>query len=91
MAIIYGPFRPHQRDDDLIEDVCDGSMCKSHPLFKEDPLAIQLIAYYDDVEVCNPLGSHRGINKLGKIIIIKVKKKIIIITIICSTFLLHSW
>ena len=41
-------------------------MFKSHPLFKDEPLALQVIAYYDDVEVCNPLGSHHGKNKLGE-------------------------
>ena len=65
-------------------------MFKSHPLFKEDPLALQIIAYYDDVEVCNPLGSHRGINKLGKMINLKVKETLLLI-LFCSTFLLHSW
>lgn len=58
--------KPHQRDDGLIGDFCDGSLFKSHPLFQCDPLALQLITYYDEVEVCNPLGSHRGVNKLGK-------------------------
>ena len=85
--LIYRLFRPHQRPDELIEDVRDGSMFKSHPLFKKDPLALQIIAYYDDVEVCNPLGSHCGINKLGKMI--KVKETLLLL--FCSTFLLHSW
>ena len=66
-------------------------MFKSHPLFKEDPLALQIIAYYDDVEVCNPLGSHRGINKLGKMINLKVKETLLLLILFCSTFLLHSW
>ena len=66
-------------------------MFKSHPLFKEDPLALQIIAYYDDVEVCNPLGSHRGINKLGKMINLKVKEALLLLILFCSTFLLHSW
>ena len=59
-------FSSHQRQDEFIEDFCDGSMFKSHPLFKDEPLALQVIAYYDDVEVCNPLGSHHGTNKLGE-------------------------
>ena len=56
-------FKSHKRDDGLIGDFCDGSLFKCHPLFQHDPLAIQLITYY---EVCNPLGSHRGVNKLGE-------------------------
>lgn len=30
------------------------------------PQALQIIMYHDDVEVCNPLGSYRGVHKLGK-------------------------
>ena len=26
---------------------------------------LQLIFYYDDVEICNPLGSKRSVQKLG--------------------------
>ena len=25
-----------------------------------------LILYFDELEVCNPLGSHSGVHKLGK-------------------------
>ena len=31
----------------------------------EDPCALQLTLYYDDLEVCNPLGSKAKIHKLG--------------------------
>ena len=47
-------------------DFCDGEVYKAHPLFSTDCHAIQIIIYYDDVEVSNPLGSHRGVHKLGK-------------------------
>lgn len=50
-----------------LEDFCDGTLFKSHELFSQKPLALQLIIYYDDVEVCNPLGSYRGVHKLGKL------------------------
>ena len=26
--------------------------------FSQDPHALQIIAYYDEVELCNPLGTH---------------------------------
>ena len=29
---------------------------KEHPIFSEDPTALQIIGFYDDVEVTNPLG-----------------------------------
>ena len=57
--------KSHKRKDEQIGDFCDGTLFKDHPLYKKDPLALQIIAYYDDVEMCNPLGTHRGINKLG--------------------------
>ena len=41
----------HQRKDDLLSDYCDGSDFHHHQLY------LQLNIYYDDVEVCNPLGS----------------------------------
>ena len=31
----------------------------------EDPCALQLTLYYDDLEVCNPFGSKAKIHKLG--------------------------
>ena len=60
--------KTHEQKYGLIDDFCDGSLFKTHALFKKDPLALQIITYYDDVEICNPLGSHRGIRKLGKYI-----------------------
>lgn len=44
----------------------DGQVYKTHPLFKQHSNGLQLILYYDDVEMCNPLGSKRKIHKLGK-------------------------
>jgi hypothetical protein len=55
----------HERCDHLLGDVCDASFFKDHPLFGGDPLALQLFIYFDEVEVCNPLGHARGIHKLG--------------------------
>lgn len=54
------------RSDDYLSDFCDGSLFKNHPLFQTHPDALQLIIYFDELEVCNPLGSHSGIHKLGK-------------------------
>ena len=60
----------HMWNDGLLGDFCDGDLYKNHPLFTsatDDPasLNLQIIMYYDDVEVVNPLGSHRGKHKLG--------------------------
>jgi len=55
----------HLSSDDVMRDLCDGSLFKSNPLFAEDPHALQLCLYYDECEVVNPLGSRRGIHKIG--------------------------
>ena len=47
-------------------DYQDGEFFRQHPLFHTYPNALQLIAYYDDVETSNPLGSYRVKHKLGK-------------------------
>ena len=44
--------------DGIIEDVCDGSVFRTHPLFSSDPSALQIIAVFDELELCNPLGTH---------------------------------
>ena len=64
--------RSHVRNDHLICDFCDASLYKNHPLFgntscSDVSLKLQFIIYYDEVEVTNPLGSHRGKHKLGKL------------------------
>lgn len=59
-------FQGHMRSDDYLSDFCDGSLFKNHPLFQTYPDALQLIIYFDELEVCNPLASHSGIHKLGK-------------------------
>lgn len=46
-------------------DYCDGSIYKHHDLFKSNPNAIQIMLYYDDVEVVNPIGSRTKKHKLG--------------------------
>ena len=51
--------------DGTMRDISDGSYIKSHPVFNKFPKALQIILYYDDIEVCNPLGSSAGIRKLG--------------------------
>lgn len=50
---------------EYLYDFCDGCVYKEHPLLGTDGQALQLIIYYDDVEVANPLGSYRGQHKLG--------------------------
>lgn len=53
------------RSDNKLSDFCDGTRFSSHELFSQDPYALQIIAYYDELEVCNPLGSHVKKHKVG--------------------------
>ena len=56
----------HKSETGYRGDFCDGKVFSSHPLFSVHIDALQLFCYYDDLEVCNPLGSKAKIHKLGK-------------------------
>ena len=58
----------HTSSDAVMRDICDGSFVKNHTLFQRYPNALQFIIYYDDIEVCNPLGSSAGTHKLGTVV-----------------------
>ena len=49
----------------MLGDYCDGSIFKNHDLFSSIPRALQVMLYYDDVEVVNPIGSRTKTHKLG--------------------------
>ena len=55
---------PHQSNDKL-GDFCDGTAYKVHPLFSNDPQGLQIIGYYDELEIINPLGSYVLKHKLS--------------------------
>ena len=57
----------HSRSDELLEDFCDAEVYAQHSLYSKFPHALQMMFYYDDVEVCNPIGSRTKIHKLGKL------------------------
>lgn len=50
----------------MITTFRDGKKFTENELFMSCPKALQINFYYDDVEVCNPLGSKRKIHKLGR-------------------------
>ena len=52
-------------DDGTLEDYCDGYLYQSHPLFSSDKNALQIIAFYDELELCNPLSTHVKAHKVG--------------------------
>ncbi|CAI5671395.1 unnamed protein product [Oreochromis niloticus] len=49
----------------LYKDINDGLYFQNHPLFSQQKYALQILLYYDDFETANPLGSKKGIHKLG--------------------------
>ncbi len=55
----------HQSSNGLLMDYCDGTLFKQNSLFIEDPCALQIQLYYDEIEVCNPIGSFAKKHKLG--------------------------
>ena len=60
-------MKQHGRSDEYISDYCDAAVFKSHPLYHHHKDALQLITYFDEVEVCNPLGAQKGIHKTGEL------------------------
>ncbi|KAL2078827.1 hypothetical protein ACEWY4_006697 [Coilia grayii] len=57
----------HSSSKNVYTDLRDGAYCKKHPLFSSNTTTLQIQLFYDDFETCNPLGSKRGIHKLGAI------------------------
>lgn len=49
-----------------MSDICDGESYKSHPLFSVKNNSLEILLYYDDLEVCNPLLSRSKVHKIGK-------------------------
>lgn len=59
-------LRPtHSSNSELLYDLSDGTVFKHHAFFQNNPHGLQIVAYYDEVETCNPLGSSSGKFKLG--------------------------
>ena len=76
---------PHQLIGDKFGDICDGYMFEEHPTFNQNSQAIQIVAYFDEMETANALGPRASKNnKLGLLFIIKftvsVKKRIVTIS-----------
>ncbi|XP_068735393.1 uncharacterized protein [Montipora capricornis] len=55
VMIMTAEAQLHQRNNAIFTDFCDGTLFKEHPMFSSDEKALQLLLYYDDVNVCNPL------------------------------------
>ena len=69
-----------QTSTNVLSDYCDGKCFCEHPLFSVDPVALQLILYYDELELCNPLGSRRKKHKIGALFVLCALPFIIIVS-----------
>ena len=49
----------------MLKDFCDGRASKDHSLFSVHRNGLQILLYFDDIEVVNNLGSHKKVHKLG--------------------------
>lgn len=54
-------------DPQFLSDYCDGEHFKHHPLFSQSPSSLQIILYYDELDLCNPLGSRKQKHKIGTV------------------------
>ena len=61
MQVFNSHFLPNGR----LGDYYDGTEYKQCSLFSEDPRALQVQLYYDEVDVCNEIGSKSTVHKLG--------------------------
>ena len=57
----------HNPKDGVYFDINDGLHMKRHPLFSQKKNALQIQLFFDEFETANPLGSKKGIHKLGGI------------------------
>ena len=63
---VIANFKSNAVEPSVISDIWDGKQIRSNPTFfqqKGAVLGIQL--YFDELEVCNPLGSKKGKHKVG--------------------------
>ena len=49
----------------ILCDYCDGKRFHENGLFSTDLVALQLMLYYDELELCNSLGSRHKKHKIG--------------------------
>ena len=58
------PQANHHLDAHLLSDYTNGEYFKKSSYFKGNPSLLRLHLYCDEVEVCNPIGSSKGLHKL---------------------------
>ena len=68
--LLYFNFQFHDEKrsstvNGVLENMWHGDYIKSHPLYSVANDALELLFYYDDFEVVNPIGSKACIHKMG--------------------------
>ena len=53
------------KEGGVLRDYCDWEAYQQHPLFSDFVEILPILFYYDEVEVCNPLGSKKKKHKMG--------------------------
>ncbi len=74
----------HKSPSGVLGDFVDGERFKNSPLFAEDNCALQIQLYYDELELCNPLGRKAKKHKIGVDLITKILAFVFPINLICS-------
>lgn len=57
-------LRGHASSSSYLYDVCDGEYIKKHPLTHCGHPFLRFLLFCDDLEVCNPVGSHTKVHKI---------------------------
>jgi len=65
----------HISSDGTIKDYCDGTKFKNHPLFSQDPYALQIVAHYNELELVKSNKVGVVSNRLGNVHPIEYRSK----------------
>lgn len=55
----------HQSQGNIMLDICDGDLFATHPILQRNDKALQIVGYFDEVTVTNPIGSRAKKHKIG--------------------------
>lgn len=57
--------RNQEFDGHFLHNLTDGSVYREHPIFSQEDQVLKILLYFDDIEICNPLGKKSAVHKLG--------------------------
>ena len=56
---------PYRSEEGLVKDVRDGQYFKHNKYFQDNPDAVPILLFQDELELCNPLGSGKSKHKVN--------------------------